>query len=48
MSYAQLLLDEIKDLTDAEFTEEKMKEVLTSLFVKADLAMKPEVPSAGN
>jgi protein phosphatase PTC1 len=43
----QFLLDEIKDLADADFTEDRMKEVLTAVFTKADLAMKPEIPSAG-
>jgi hypothetical protein len=40
-------LDEIKDFTDADFTEERMKDVFAAVFTKADLAMKPEIASAG-
>jgi hypothetical protein len=42
------LIEELKELRDVDITPEKMRQVFTSTFAKADEGMKGQINMAGN
>jgi hypothetical protein len=43
----KILIEELKDLKDVDITPEKMRQIFTSTFAKADEGMKGQINMAG-